>query len=37
MQLIKEKYKVGHRDGHMLFIVPRVPRRLGTGQSQKLK
>lgn len=35
MQLIKErkKYKVGSRDGHILFIVPCVPRRLGRGHS----
>lgn len=30
---IKEKYKVGSRDGHILFIVLCVPRRLGTGHS----
>lgn len=30
---IKEKYKVGSRDGYILFIVPCVPRRLGTGHS----
>lgn len=29
----KEKYKVGSRDGHVLFIVPCVPKRLGTGLS----
>lgn len=29
----KEKYKVGSRDGHILFIVPCVPLRLGTGHS----
>lgn len=29
----KEKYKVRSRDGHILFIVPCVPRRLGTGHS----
>lgn len=29
----KEKYKVESRDGHILFIVPPIPRRLGSGHS----
>lgn len=29
----EEKYKVGSRDGHILFTVPCVPRKLGTRHS----
>lgn len=29
----KEKYKVGSRDGHILFTVLCVPKKLGAGHS----